>query len=166
MDKTIKIIHQVKHKLFVVFAFLIVFCSCNTKQVFNDTIDFEDETWSKDSIVSFNVEIADTNALYDVVFAVTNSDDYPFANLYVFTDISSDTLLYLRDTIEFILSSQDGEWLGTGLFGYTNEFNLHSKIHFPKAGTYTFSYEQAMRCTNADCSVNGIQSVSFSLNKN
>lgn len=156
-----------KHKLvFIVFAFLIVFCSCNTKQVFNDTIDFENETWDKDSVVSFNVEIADTNALYDVVFTVTNSDDYPFANLYVFTDISSDTLLYLRDTIEFILSSQDGEWLGTGLFGYTNEFNLHSKIHFPKVGTYTFSYEQAMRCANAECSINGIQSVSFSLNKN
>ncbi len=155
-----------KTKLFVVFAFLIFFCSCNSKQIFNDTIVFEDETWSKDSIIRFDIEIADTNTLYDVVFSVTNSDAYPFANLYVFTDISSDTLLYLRDTIEFILSSQDGEWLGAGLFGYTNEFNLHSKIHFPKIGKYTFSYEQAMRCTNADCSVNGIQSVSFSLNKN
>lgn len=166
MDRTNNTPQQMKRSLFVVLVSLFVFCSCNSNQIFEETIEFEDESWNKDSIVSFNVEIADTNALYDVVLSVTNNDDYPYSNLYVFTDISSDTLLYLRDTIEFILSSQDGEWLGTGLFGYTNEFNLHSKIHFPKAGVYNFSYEQAMRCTNANCSVNGIQSVSFSLKKN
>lgn len=144
---------------------IVVLVGCNSKQVFHESISFDNATWSKDSVARFCVDISDTTQAYDVVFSITNTDEYPYANLYLFTDIVIPNRQYIRDTVEFILSTNDGQWLGRGMNGYTNDFQFKSNIRFPQMGTYVFSFEQAMRCKNADCSVSGIKSVSLSLNK-
>ena len=123
-------------------------------------------TWldlKKDSIATFTFDIADTSTTYDIVFSVTNKDDYPYANLYLFNDVIFPSKHYTRDTIEFILAAQDGEWLGTGMSGYTNDFQYKTNVRFPEKGTYTFTFEQAMRCKNEDCSVQGIESVALAV---
>lgn len=149
----------------IVFCSLLLFCACNSKSVFQDSISFNNAEWSKDSVVRFSVEVTDTLKSYDVVFSITNNDDYPYANLFLFTDVIFPSHKYLRDTVEFILSSTDGEWLGTGMNGYTNDFQFKTNVRFPEVGTYIFAFEQAMRCKNDACSVAGIKSVSLSVNK-
>lgn len=141
----------------------LLICSCNAKQVFHDTVSFDNNQWKKDSIATFTFDIADTSTTYDIVFSVTNKDDYPYANLYLFNDVIFPSKHYTRDTIEFILAAQDGEWLGTGMSGYTNDFQYKTNVRFPEKGTYTFTFEQAMRCKNEDCSVQGIESVALAV---
>ena len=151
--------------LLVVIGAIFALFSCNTKQYYSDSFSFDETEWNKDSIVTFSVDVTDTTQLYDAVFSVTNTDEYQYANLYLFTDIVMPNQQVIRDTIEFMLSTPDGQWLGTGFSGYTNEFQLRSNIRFPIVGTYLFSFEQAMRCKNAECYVTGIKSVSLTLNK-
>lgn len=150
---------------FVVICACVLLISCNSKQVYKESVSFDGTEWTKDSVVRFDVEISDTTQTYDVVLSITNTDDYQYANLYLFTDIIMPSRQYFRDTVEFILSTSDGQWLGTGLSGYTNDFQYKSNIRFPEKGKYSFVFEQAMRCKNDDCCVNGIQSVSLSVKK-
>lgn len=145
---------------------LVVLVGCNSKQVFHERVSFDDARWCKDSVVRFSVAVDDTLQSYNVEFSIVNTDDYPYANLYVFSDIIFPNNQYVRDTVEFILSTPDGQWLGTGMNGFENIFQFRSNIRFPQAGTYVFAFEQAMRCKNTDCSVGGVKSVSLSLNKN
>ena len=151
-------------KLFVVLLVAMT-AACNSKQVFHERVTFDDSEWCKDSVVRFSVDVTDTVQTYDVVFSIVNEDDYPYANLYLFTDIIFPNRQFLRDTVEFMLSTNDGQWLGSGMNGYENNFQFKSNVRFPQCGTYVFAFEQAMRCKNNDCCVEGIKSVSLSLNK-
>lgn len=144
----------------------VVLVGCNSKQVFHERVAFDDAQWCKDSLVRFSVAVDDTVQSYNVMFSIVNTDEYPYANLYVFSDVIFPNNQYVRDTVEFMLSTPDGQWLGTGMNGYENTFQFKSNVRFPQVGTYVFVFEQAMRCKNADCSVGGIKSVSLSLNKN
>lgn len=151
-------------KLFIVLL-VVLTAACNSKQVFHEGVVFDNSEWCKDSVVRFSVDVTDTVQTYDVVFSIVNEDDYPYANLYLFTDIIFPNRQFLRDTVEFMLSTNDGQWLGSGMNGYENNFQFKSNVRFPQCGTYVFAFEQAMRCKNNDCCVEGIKSVSLSLNK-
>ncbi|MCQ2608277.1 MAG: gliding motility lipoprotein GldH [Bacteroidales bacterium] len=147
---------------------VVVLCACvgcNSKQVYRETIDFADNTWLKDSVVRFYVDVNDTTQSYDIAFSIVNNDEYPYSNLYLFTDIIFPSNEYVRDTIDFILATPDGEWLGSGWSGYSNEFQYKTNVKFPQIGRYVFVFEQAMRCTNSSCGVAGLQSVSLSMAK-
>lgn len=133
--------------------------------MYHEEVTFENGTWCKDSLVHFSVDVADTTQPFDVVFSIVNDDTYPYANLYLFTDISYQSHQLVHDTVEFILSTNDGEWLGSGMNGYENNFQFRSNIRFPQTGTYVFAFEQAMRCQNDGCCLEGIRSVALSLNK-
>ncbi len=165
INKISKSQEMMKTKLFsfIGFVLLLCTCACNSKQVFEDTVEFADNTWLKDSIVRFSVDVTDTTQVYDIAFSIVNNDEYPYSNLYLFTDIVFPSNEYMSDTIEFILATPDGEWLGRGWSGYANEFQYKSNVRFPQTGRYTFSFEQAMRCTNANCGLGGLQSVSLSM---
>ncbi|MCQ2960582.1 MAG: gliding motility lipoprotein GldH [Bacteroidales bacterium] len=152
------------HK-YIAFIIVLFFASCNSKQIYEESVSMKNNEWSKDSVVKFSVDIKDTTQVYDVVLSITNDEEYPYANLYLFTDIIFPSRKYVRDTVEFVLSTNDGQWLGSGMSGYTNNFPFRTNIRFPEKGTYVFVFEQAMRCKNKQCSVKGIKSLSFSVNK-
>jgi len=156
---------KLKHSIGILLCIcLMAFVSCNSKQVFHDEVKFPGNTWNKDSIVHFTVEIPDTLKSYNIVLTLTNTEEYPYSNLYLFGAITFPDTKVVRDTVEFMLAAPDGQWLGKNKGGYVNEFQYQTNIRFPHEGTYDFSFEQAMRCANPDCNVKGIRSVSFSLN--
>ncbi len=141
------------------------FSQCNNSSIYLHEIKFENSLWAKDNPVKFRCNVTDTTKLYDVVLELTNNDDYPLANLYMFTNIILPNNTYYRDTIEFILSDQKGEWTGKGTFSYTNTFIFQKGIKFPNTGTYIFVFEQAMRCRNTECSLNGLESIAINIQK-
>lgn len=143
----------------------VLFAACTSNSIYEDSYSFDDTRWTKDSIVRFSVDVTDTTKSYDVAFTIVNTDEYPYANLFLFTDIVFPDKHYMRDTLEFMLSTPDGEWLGSGLRGYSNTFQYQSNIRFPHLGTYVFAFEQAMRCTSDDCGVSGIKSVSLEVTR-
>jgi gliding motility-associated lipoprotein GldH len=135
--------------------------ACNSKQVYNEKTSIDNATWSKDSPITFSYTVPDTITQYTLQVTVENTNDYMYSNLFLFSTITFPDSLTIRDTLECMLANYKGEWTGKGWWGYSNEFNFKHNIRFPKPGTYTFSFEQAMRCTNKSCELTGIKSIGF-----
>jgi len=142
-----------------------LFSACNSNVVFNDTVSFSESLWSKDNKVSFSYTIPDTSSTYSIQIEVENSDDYMYSNLFLFSTIVFPDSLQIRDTLECMLADYTGAWTGTGLWSYSNTFGFKKNIRFPKSGTYVFTIQQAMRCTNKPCEIIGIESVGLQIIK-
>lgn len=155
---------RVQQVFFGVF-FILLLCACSHQTEFSYSHDFPNQEWSKDDVLAVTFSIEDTTALYDVVLHLTNTEEYPYANLYLFSTIQVPDNSYVRDTVEFFLSDNAGDWTGKGWFSYTNTYLFRQAIRFPFIGEYTFLFEQAMRCKNKQCSVFGIENIEFVLQK-
>lgn len=147
----------------ITYLFLCSACTQNT--LYTEKVSIQNTAWTKDDIITFTVPVQDTTQLYNIVLKLTNTNDYPFANIYVFSNIIMPNNTFTRDTVEFILSDNKGNWTGKGWRSYTNTFLFRQAIRFPIQGEYTFSFEQAMRCRNSECSVSGISSLEFTIVK-
>jgi len=152
--------------IFILVFSTIIFTQCNSKIDYSEKHELKNESWAFDDIQKFNFAISDTSLTYNILLKLTNTDDYPMANLYMFTNTILPDKTYFRDTIEFILSNPKGEWTGSGMFAHTNTFNFRNGIKFPQTGEYSFTFEQAMRCRNEACSMEGVKSIEFILEKN
>jgi gliding motility-associated lipoprotein GldH len=122
----------------------ILFASCDEKRVFDDYRSVNG--WHKDSLVNFNLEEVDTSGTYDLFINIRNNNNYNFSNLFLITEIRFPEGKVISDTLEYEMTTPEGEWLGTG-FGDVKENKLWYKenIRFDEAGDYRVTIQQAMR---------------------
>lgn len=113
--------------------------SCDNT-VYENYYSFENESWNSDSLKSFDFEIMDTLATYNLSLNVRHSTDYEYQNLFVF--VSGE----VNDTIELMLADKNGKWKGSGISD-VREFthSLKKDRTFSKKGKYSINIEQAMR---------------------
>ncbi len=132
----------------LVFSIILIFglISCTQNVVYEMNHDFENEAWHKDSTLTFNVNITDTNQIYHIFFNTRITGQYEHSNLFLFVNTAFPNEINTRDTLECILAKPDGEWLGKG-FGniWSNKIVYRKYIKFPYTGVYSFEIEQAMR---------------------
>lgn len=120
--------------------------SCDRNRYFEQNIEIQDEKWAFEEAKEFSFELSDTVSLFNFYINLRNTNEYPFANLYVFIDTHFPDHQIARDTIELQLAHLDGEWLGSGTGNYKyNQFILRKAMRFVQQGSYTFSIEQGMR---------------------
>jgi gliding motility-associated lipoprotein GldH len=132
--------------------------------VFESTITPPNAVWSKEDIAVFTFTPRDTLTQYDIILSIRNTNDYAYSNLFVFSEIRFPNRQFTRDTIEFVLADAQGEWTGKRWFSsHTNTFNFKQGVRFPYEGEYTFLLEQAMRCTNKDCALSGIEKITVQI---
>jgi len=126
---------------------LTAFCvaGCDDNAVFDHYQSLPNQ-WHKDSIVTFKVTDIDSLQSYNLFINISNTDDYPFSNLYLITQMIYPHGKVVQDTLEYEMASSNGEWMGVGL-GEAKWSKLWYKenIQFPEQGTYTFKFRQAMR---------------------
>ena len=121
--------------------------SCKRGIVFEKNRNFPNVSWHQDSVMEFKVMITDTLSSNNVIYEVRNNNDYPFSNLYLFTDVQFPNGRIIKDTLEMVLANSTGKWIGKGWFGtHETAFPFRLNIRFPLIGTYTFRVKQAMRC--------------------
>ncbi|NOR86635.1 MAG: gliding motility lipoprotein GldH [Bacteroidales bacterium] len=131
--------------LFLLAVSLSMF-SCDQNRFFEQNIEIQDNRWAQEEMIKFQVDISDTNSLYNFYLNIRNANDYPFANIYLFIETTFPDANSARDTIEFQLADQSGQWLGEGYgkFKYSH-FILREAMRFGQQGVYEFSVEQGMR---------------------
>lgn len=152
-------------RIFALCAFAsIALFSCRHQTVFEKQVDIADDGWNEDSLLAFNVAINDTVSTHQILFSVSNNNDYNYANLFLFASVTFPDGKSIRDTMELIMSDVRGEWTGSGWLGsYRNDFPYRARIRFPRVGTYTFRVWQAMRSTNKK--LPGIESFELKIHK-
>ena len=142
-------------KLVAIAFIIIAFTSCKRAVIFEAKRTIHESTWHQDSALVFKVDITDTITPNNVVYEVTNNDDYPFANMYLFTTVLFPNGKEIKDTLEIGLATPSGKWIGKGWFGtHKTAFPFRMNIRFPYIGTYTFKITQAMRCPSK--TLNGV----------
>jgi gliding motility-associated lipoprotein GldH len=127
---------------------LLLFFSCDDKQVF-DAYTSTQGQWHKDSIVTFNFKAPDTINPYNLFINIRNTNDYPFSNLFLITELIHPNGKIIKDTLEYKMAAPNGELLGTGLSNL-KENKLWYKGHendfvFKEEGAYDLRIQQAMR---------------------
>ncbi|MGD9493815.1 MAG: gliding motility lipoprotein GldH [Bacteroidales bacterium] len=137
-----------KRYLFIfslLFSFLLFGCD---DSLYNKMKEIPNARWDMNYPAKFDVEVSDTAILYDFYVLIRHNTDYTHSNLYTFVTTTMPGDSITRDTIEFILAEPDGRWIGEGS-GYlrTNEVLISRKFAFPRAGLYSFEFQQAMRDT-------------------
>ncbi|MFV8225288.1 gliding motility lipoprotein GldH [Christiangramia aquimixticola] len=122
----------------------ILLVSCDEKRVFDDYKSVKG--WHKDSLVSFKLKDVDTSGTYDLFINIRNNNKYNFSNLFLITEIRFPEGKVISDTLEYEMTTAEGEWLGTG-FGDVKENKLWYKenIKFDESGDYLVTIQQAMR---------------------
>lgn len=125
---------------------IVTLQNCSNSSVYQQNHSFEKEQWHKDSIITFNVEIVDTNQVYNLFFNTRITSQYAYSNMFLFFTTNFATNKKITDTIEYTLALPNGKWLGKG-FGnvWTYKMPYRKYIKFPYVGNYTFTIEQAMR---------------------
>lgn len=128
--------------LFVVMAF----AACDADKFYDESLSLPGDRWPKEDALSFTVNIEDTLSPYSFYLNVRNSTSYKYNNIYFFLTTSYPGGGMSRDTIECMLASKNGKWLGKGNGRYRdNRIWIRDNIRFPRRGEYTLRLNQAMR---------------------
>jgi gliding motility-associated lipoprotein GldH len=128
----------------VVLSFSAV--SCGKAPLFDNNMAIRDSVWKADENVLFEVNVTDTAKIYKFYVNIRHTEAYRYSNLYVFLNTRFPNGNITRDTLECLLATPEGKWLGKG-FGELkdNQILLNSALRFPLKGKYIFELEQGMR---------------------
>lgn len=134
-----------RHIFGLLFSILLL-ASCDSEMVYDEYISLEKGMWKWNDVAVFKMEVEDTLSLNNIYVQVRHSTDYPMSNLYMFVNVKGPGGDFRRDTVNLILATPEGKWIGKGT-GRLRELRLlyKSQTRFGKAGLYDFSIEQAMR---------------------
>lgn len=136
-----------KHNLFYLLIGLFVFNSCTGNDVYFQYHSVAQYGWDVDSVYVYDINIADTNASYNVFVNVRNRGEYPHQNMWLFIkkSLAGDSVS-LNDTINFYLADQRGKWLGSGVGSVFEMPVLYQQgIRFKKPGIYRYELTHGMR---------------------
>lgn len=133
-------------KYFSILLFSTVFVACKDNAVVDVNKEITDRNWSYIRKVSIPVTIDDANKQYNLYMNLRHTADYKYSNIFVLVHQMSPGAKRITERKEFQLAYADGEWLGSGSGNlYSYQLLFKERYKFPKAGTYTFQFEQNMR---------------------
>jgi gliding motility-associated lipoprotein GldH len=152
-------------KYFVIVIFLLfAMMSCKHGVIYEDEHTIPNASWHQDSTIDCKITITDTLTPVNVLYEITNNNDYPFSNLYLFTWVKFPNGKLIQDTLEMVLASSSGKWIGKGWFGsHKTTFPFRMNIRFPYIGMYHFKVTQAMRCPGK--MLNGVTSFGLKIKR-
>jgi gliding motility-associated lipoprotein GldH len=133
--------------IIVVISALLLLSACNKGVIFNDYTRIGETTgWARNVPIKFDIDIKDTNQLYDIYVNVRQATGYPYSNLFLQLKTNYPNKTIFADTLECILANERGEWLGDGAGDlWDNKILFKKNVKFHLLGAHTFTFTQGMR---------------------
>lgn len=147
----------------IFFFFLITIAtSCNKDSVFDKNHDFNNNTWAKTEIVTFETNIEDVESEYDIYISVRNASFYAFANVIVGLTIETPSGESRMMQHDLIVKNTDGTFKGDGLGDiYDISIPVFKNMLFKDKGKYKFIFDNRMHLVEMP----GIMSVGLIIKK-
>jgi gliding motility-associated lipoprotein GldH len=124
---------------------LLTLSACNSGKVFERYEDMSGTKWSRENVVTFEVNIEDIGTPYNVDLAIRHTSYYVWADLMVnLTSVYPSGEERTKD-YDFFLRNSDGSFKAEGagdLWDIT--FPLLSEVTFPEKGKYIFKVQNIM----------------------
>ena len=145
-------------KLLFLAALALALTACRQDIVFSQFVSIPSEEWHVDSVAQFNYQIPDKKVGYQVLVYVRHTERYPYQNMWLFLDNGTQ-----RDTIEFYLADDRGQWLGDKHHGFIEmPVLIEEDYHFSDTGTYYMKIQHGMR----DSLLRGVSDVGMEIIRN
>ena len=132
-------------KVFWIIGLLAALTACGSEG-FDQRKVIPEAKWAMENRVPFDVTVNDTVGVYSFGISLRHLENYRYSNLYVFLHTTFPNDNVTHDTIQLILATPEGHWVGKGS---GRKRDLHVTLNpykrFPGQGTYHFEIEQAMR---------------------
>ncbi len=133
-------------KLGLILIMTTLFSCGNKNVIFDESVVIPNSSWNNQELPYFDVNIEDTLSTYAFYFNIRHLENYRYSNFYTFMHITFPNGHQVHDTVEFILSYPDGQWIGKGSGSMrSSKILLNKNLRFPISGNYRFEIEQAMR---------------------
>lgn len=139
---------MLKRNSILIILVSLIFASCDSNRVYEDTADINNAYWLADSIKSFEFYIPDENRGYNISFSIRNGVEFPHSNIYVQYIISDSTNDALDEELRNfqLFHPKSGYPFGNGSGNlFEHEFDLLIDYDFPYKGKYNISFQQYMR---------------------
>lgn len=121
-------------------------CSCEKLDTFQKNKPIPDKAWTYQYHPSFEVNITDTAALYNIYVTLRHTNAYPFSNLWLMISLQGPRDSVKTNRVELPLADASGKWLGSGMDDiYDHRIPIQQNARFDTTGTYRFTFEQNMR---------------------
>lgn len=118
----------------------------DTLRVFEKNIEIPRNAWSYDFHPSFEVNITDTAALYNIYITLRHTDAYRFSNIWLLITTQYPDQQPVTKRVELPLADAQGNWLGSGMDDiFFHRILIQQHAIFSRTGRYHFSLEQNMR---------------------
>jgi gliding motility-associated lipoprotein GldH len=145
-------------KLLFLATLALALTACRQDIVFSQFVSIPSGEWHVDSVAQFDYQIADKEAGYQMLVYVRHTERYPYQNMWLFLDNGMQ-----RDTIEFYLADDRGQWLGDKHHGFIEmPVLLEENKHFADTGAYYLEIQHGMR----DTLLRGVTDVGVEIIKN
>ena len=128
-----------------VLASALLLSSCGGKG-FDERVVIPEAAWDVNTRVPFDVTVNDTTGIYAFGMNLRHMENYRYSNLYVFLHTTMPNGNKTLDTIQCLLATPEGRWVGKGSGSMRDvRVVLNPNLRFPLEGSYHFEIEQAMR---------------------
>jgi gliding motility-associated lipoprotein GldH len=145
-------------KLLFLAALALALTACRQDIVFSQFVSIPSGVWHVDSVAQFNYQIPDKKVGYQVLVYVRHTERYPYQNMWLFLDNGTQ-----RDTIEFYLADDRGQWLGDKHHGFIEmPVLIEQNYHFPDTGRYYMAIQHGMR----DSLLRGVTDIGVEIKRN
>ena len=148
------------HNWMMLLAGFVFFIQCDSPHFYQEQISTQNN-WGKNAAVSFDFEVKDTVGKYDFFLLSRNNNEYPYSNLYLFTQLTTPKGETYRDTLQYYLAFQDGEWVGNGNSLKELYLLYRENVSLKDTGIYKLSVWHGMR----EESLIGIEDISLIVDK-
>lgn len=120
--------------------------ACDGTVYYAEYENVDEKGWLPTDSVAFDVDVEDTNLIFNFLVEVRNTVSYPYSNTFLFINTTFPDGSMARDTMEYPLADPTGEWFGkrSGRYVDTRYF-FRRNVRFPMQGNYHFAITNGMR---------------------
>jgi len=145
-------------KLLFLATLALALTACRQDIVFSQFVSIPSGEWHVDSVAQFDYQIADKEAGYQMLVYVRHTERYPYQNMWLFLDNGIQ-----RDTIEFYLADDRGQWLGDKHHGFIEmPVLIEQNYHFSDTGHCAMTIQHGMR----DSLLRGVTDIGVEIKRN
>ena len=132
--------------------------ACKNKSAYLHFETIPTEGWHQDSVLRYVLTTEDSQGVYDLMFHIRHTPNYPYQNMWLFVTRSTGEVRQ-TDTLELYLADGRGAWLGNGRNGLITMAVIYDEQVRLGGDTMTITIQHGMR----DSMLRGVQDVGVEL---
>lgn len=127
-----------------------VLAGCDSTVFYADDQRVDETGWNLGESLEFDVDVPDSTTFYNFLIDLRNTNDYAYANLFLFVNTTFPDGSVAYDTLGCQLADPGtGEWYGKQSGNYVDErIPFKDNVRFQMPGHYHFEVRHAMRDDN------------------